>query len=547
MEKDILNTYFKLKTFQLIYNHTEIYEWIRSNIFTYTADTKPLSLILPANVHQPEQIQILTKKHLNADQYSLFEWLMKRIVVKGCAELWNISVLMKLNEQTSSLSVSHIKLLLEQYDEKRSSVYSNRLVNILLTSRHWSTELMVESLWWSLGSATRDNNLKKIHTRGSPFFLGVSLIKLSSYGNATKLDLSVHTLRTEYSVCLAEFILKLYECGRLYGIRKRTIPKATVTQPPKKEQSTMPTILVNAKITDITTYFFNHHEACMLMSLAEVTLARTQQITVLKFDGFQTAILGVTEQPLMSQNDFTDVFSNIKVIRIEYVQMPEDDVPQFNLYILNDSEAMWNTNLHMHIVTLLRDMKEFKEKILPAEVKLDIVQPADSEAIGNSSEPPKSPPILNVYAEGNSVFGIKFSERHSMQIFLENFYMSRNWEKQLISAEKLFINIDEMHIFTLKDIDMQTAPAVDVLRQERKNYDHFLLPTNKVWITTIGGFKGIFPYDHDFADAIQNECTSTFKWLKAVHNIQKKPFTADSPLPSDMIIQVCVCISIIYI
>lgn len=463
---------------------------------------------------------------------------MKRIVVKGCAELWNISILMKLNEQTSSLSVSHMKLLLEQYDEKRSSIYSNRLVNLLLTNRHWSTELMVESLWWSLGSATRENNLKKIHTRGSPFFLGVSLVKLSSYGNATKLDLSVHTLRTEYSVCLAEFVLKLYECGRLYGIRKRTIPKRTKN---KESQSStvMPTILVNAKITDITTYFFNHYEACILVSLAEVTLARTQQITVLKLDGFQTAILGDAEQPVMSQNDFKDVFSNIKIIRIEYVQMPEDDLPQFNLYILNDSEALWNTNLHMHIVTLLRDMKEFKEKIRPAEVKLDIVQPAEADVSSSSDNSmPKVSPILNIYAEGNSVFGIKFSERHSMQIFLENFYMSRNGAKQLISAEKIFINIDEMHIFTLKDIDMQTIPAVDVLRQERQNYDHFVLPTNKVWITTIGGFKGIFPYDHDFADAIQNECASTFKWIKAVHNIQKKPFTSESPLPSDMIIQV---------
>lgn len=51
--------------------------------------------------------------------------------------------------------------------------------------------------------------------------------------------------------------------------------------------------------------------------------------------------------------------------------------------------------------------------------------------------------------------------------------------------------------------------------------------------------KAIFPYDHDFYDAVNNQFVSHFKWLKAVHNYKKKPFTADSPLPSDMVIQVC--------
>lgn len=224
---------------------------------------------------------------------SFVHWVMKRIVIKGCAELWNISMLTKLNDETAAFSVSHMKLILEQYDEKRSSVYRNRLVNMVLNNRHWSMELMIESLWWSLGNATRDTNfLKKIHTRGSPFFLGVSLIKLSSYGNATKLDLSVHTLRTEYSKCLAEFMLKLQECGRQYGIKKKPKVIEEKLMGDIDQNHTNAGLLVNAKITDVTTFFFNNYEACMLISLNEVTLARTQQITVLKLDGFQTAILG---------------------------------------------------------------------------------------------------------------------------------------------------------------------------------------------------------------------------------------------------------------
>lgn len=51
-------------------------------------------------------------------------------------------------------------------------------------------------------------------------------------------------------------------------------------------------------------------------------------------------------------------------------------------------------------------------------------------------------------------------------------------------------------------------------------------------------FQAIFPYDHDFYDAVQNQFVSHFKWLKMVHNYKKKPFTASSPLPSDIVIQV---------
>lgn len=545
MEKDVLNTYFKLKTFQLIYNHTEIYEWVSSNIFSndYETDSggtvKPLSLILPTS-------GTIEPFRNSQENVIAFEWLMKSIVIKGCAELWNISMLAKLNEQTASISVSHVKLLLEQYDEKRSSIYHNRFANLLLHNRHWSTELLVESLWCALGGASRDtNNLKKIHTRGSPLFMLVSLVKLSSYGSATKLDLSVHTLRMEYSSCLAEFMLTLQECWQQYGIQKRRRSTVRKVAAPVVERAAMcsapvpsnPIIIVNAKITDVTGFFFNNFETCMLLSLAEVTLERTQQIAVLKVTGLQTAILCPNDDPLMSLNDFTDVFSNIKAIRLEYTKssMLSDD-PHITVYILDDTEAMWNAKLHMHIVTLLRDMLDFKSKFC-WPVTGEAVVAGDCGGSSGAKDTSSNRVVIDVYAEGNTVLGIKMSERHSMQIFVQNGYFSRK-KQMTISMENIFINIDEMHIFSFKDIDVQSMDSIDVLRTERQNYEHFVWPTNRVWVSMIGEFKGIFPYDHDFADAIQNEFNSLFKWLKTVHNVKKKPFTADSPLPRDMIIHV---------
>lgn len=534
-----------------MYNHDEIFDWWTNNIIATNSSpqSKPLSLILPTP-------QALEKRRFSfgPSKDRDFDWLMRQVVIKCCAELWNLSMLTKLQNRTAALSVSHTKVLLEQFDEKRTSVYENKFLKMLLNNRHWSTELMIESLWWSLANATRDQHLRKSHTRGTPFFLGVSLVKLSSYGNATKLDLSMHTLRLEYSKCLADFLLKLKECACQFG---RTLNTTTsnkpsgrllprVDEPPHGEVASklIPKILINAKITDITTFLFTNHAACILISVTEATLARTQQITVLAVDELHMAVqnnVGYEANVLINLSDFTDLFTNIKLLRIEYLTKPRPKLPtlkQFNVHIINDSMAMWNSNLHMQCLTLVRDMLAFKEMLLPGASTSTLA----SVSVANTSDDEKSSlelsrNVFEIYAESNFEFGIKISDRHSMHVFLENFYWSSK-DQTLISIEKVFINIDDVHIFTFKDVSMHSADSLDFVQNERNHYENFALATNKVWITSIGNCKAIFPYNHDFAEAIHSEFNSLVKWLKLAHNRRSEPFTSNSPLPSDMVIQI---------
>lgn len=531
LEDNIFNTYFKLKTFQIVYNHNEIYDWVVNNIYS-NSETNSLSLILPS---QKER-----RFSFGGSQESALNCLMKQIVIKGCAELWNISILMKLRDEIASVSVNHSKFLLCQYDERRNGIYQNRLVNLLLQDRHWSTELMIESLVWSLGNQTRDSTFKKKHTIGNPFFLGVSLIKFTSYGSATKLDVSVHSLRTEYSPTLTKFLFKLLECYEQYGFQKSKSDSlnrwmTTVDSTESTDKKSQSWILVNAKVTDINAFFFNKHETCILISLNEMTLARTQQIIVIKLDAFQTAIQetsSIVKTKPIGLSDFSTIFSNIKLSRIEYltkVRTNQTDVKQLSVYILNDTEVMWNSNLHMHCFTLIQDIENFRNELLPRLSNQKIVPVPH---ISNANKL-----FVEICSEGNTVVGIKISERHSMEIFFENFYLNSK-DRCIISVEKIFINIDSLHIFTLRNFDMQSAPSNEALTNERSNYENFVLPSNKVWLTTIGGFTGIFPYDHDFSDAIQNEFVTLFKWIKTVHKVKKKEFTINSPLPSDMIIKI---------
>ncbi|XP_005187021.2 protein hobbit [Musca domestica] len=546
LKNDILNLYVKLKTFQIIYNHCEIYDWVHNNFLARKRQQQQQQPMLLQQKSLPDNLGSLphtwqcpgnTKISAigdNGPRNGLLEWVMKHIVVKGCAELWNVSMLMKLDDdEHAGMSVSHTRLVLEQTDEKRSSFYKTKIFNMLFNQRHWSVELMIESLWWSLGNSINDtNNLKKSHSPGSPFFIGVSLVKLSSYSNATKLEVSIHTLRTEYSMTLATFVIKTVCCIKQYGGLKAEGNVKTKSNA-KQQQNASNALLISAKIKDITAYFINHHKACLLLSFSEIALARTHQLTHLKLEEFQMAIMRSMTASSLCLTDFTDIFANCKLIRLEY-ETPEQKRPKLSVYIPGSIEAIWNSNLHMHILTLARDMQDLKASLaLPAKAKSPTFTPSNQPTMDS----PSKELIIELSAERSTIFEIKLSDRHSMQWFVENLFFSRK-EGNFISAENIFIKIDDEHIFTVKDVDIHSLAKLEMLTQERLNCEGFVLPTNKVWVTTIGSFKAIFPYDHDFYDAVNNQFISHFKWLKLVHNYKKKPFTASSPLPSDMVIQI---------
>ncbi|XP_021696070.1 protein KIAA0100 isoform X1 [Aedes aegypti] len=548
LEKDLVNIYSKLASFRMIYQHKEIYGWISKNFFSSERLARQMN---------PKSLKLATGmggsgsggRMAGAGAGGMWEEIFKRVVITGCAELWNVTSVFKFGPQEiSSICCNHTKLLLDQFAESRSSAYDSRLLNQVLQKRHWSAELLIESLWWSLsGSASHKDfgqSLKKSHIRESPFYVGVSLIKLSSYGDATKLDFTIHTFRTEYSPGLADYLVQAKQCLEQYRSSKLSRrgsinlssadSQSEASASPSKRPK--PGLLINAKVTDITSFFFNKYDTCILANLNELSLAKTPAINVVKLDQFHMEVLDFRN---ISGSDFSvaelqNMFANFKVIRLEHTEHPKH--PKLAIHFLEDTGAMWNANLHMHIVTLFSEIKELKAALKTKEM-------AQPPLELPREEPPKSPSgdrkswIIDVYAEGSAEFAIKISDRHSMQIYSENLYVSRK-DRWFISFENIFIKIDDQHIFTFKDVDSHQLPEMDVLRSERKHYENFRLASNKVWATSIGVVRIIFPYDHDFYGAIVNEFVSIYKWLKLIHGYKKKPFTQDSPLPSDMFIQI---------
>ncbi|EDV96361.1 GH15243 [Drosophila grimshawi] len=541
LEKDIFNLYVKLKTFQIIYNHSEIYDFVNNNFLARQRATSSHQLLQLGHKQMslPDHLGVETVMQSGSPAKQrrdggILEWIMERIVVKGCAELWNVSLLMKLEDEHIAMSVSHTRFLLEQIEEKRSSLYRNKFLNLLLNKRQWSMELMVETLWSNLGNSNNDtNNLKKTHSPGSPFFLGVSLVKLCSYANTTKLDISIHTFRTEYSMQLAEFIVKSMWCIKQYGglgtkRAKQSQRRSSVVSASSSVEQQSTALRVSVKVKDITAYFVNHHNVYMLLSFSEINLTRAHNLAMLKLEEFQMAIMRSMTASSLCLTDFQDVFANCKMIRLEHQPETESQPGKLSIYIPGNTEAMWNSNLHMHLLTLVRDMQD---------LKTEVAVPPNLPSKPKETQAAKRSLIIELSAERSTICELKLSERHSIQIFVENLFFSRK-ERIIVYAENVFVKIDDQHIFTVKELDMQSLPQLETLSHERLNFPGFVLPSNKVWVTTIGSFKAIFPYDHDFYDAINNECVTHFKWLKLVHNYKKKPFTVHSPLPSDWVIKI---------
>lgn len=87
------------------------------------------------------------------------------------------------------------------------------LPRILFNNRHWTVELLVESLWWHLSSHEPDTTiLKKQHPWGTPLFLGLVLLKVGSHGSKeTKMDSMLDSLQLEWSPALAKFLLQAFK------------------------------------------------------------------------------------------------------------------------------------------------------------------------------------------------------------------------------------------------------------------------------------------------------------------------------------------------
>ncbi|VDK60648.1 unnamed protein product [Anisakis simplex] len=93
--------------------------------------------------------------------------------------------------------------------------------------------------------------------------------------------------------------------------------------------------------------------------------------------------------------------------------------------------------------------------------------------------------------------------------------------------------MDTHPILTLEKFSVQRRAIDARMDLGRAEFKNLMNRTNKVWCWAADSFALLFPYGYNFASAF-DELINAWKWIKLVHDLKQKPFTVDSPLPSDL-------------
>ncbi|XP_074027559.1 bridge-like lipid transfer protein family member hobbit isoform X2 [Leptinotarsa decemlineata] len=520
-----LNIYLQQNCLLLTYDHNLIYKWVSTNFPRSHQEISPM--ILEDTEKRRDRLRIYRS--------SAFEKIIEKLNISFCAELFQVLAVIRLKNQDSSIGFNRVRLMLDQSPEKRGSTFKAYIPNLFLRDRHWAMEFSVDSLWWSFKEWNQDTNVSKVtHIWGTPLYLGMGVIKLSTSANQeVRLESLLDTIQLEWSLEFADYVLLALRCFKQYGSIK---PKQSS---PKKEigDRDLQNVSCHLVVTHFNFFMQAQNREYFVSRMNTISLDKTidevrksANAVNVKFEGFKIFSLNSNGDgyTCIQTEDISNykVFINTALLEVRNL---EEKPKETTLTLLETVETHWSTNFHLKSLLLVRDVMEFLSGV---KKELDIV---DGGAVKQ-----KCFNTLNIF--GKFEFHIEISPSHNAKIALEELSVTKKIEDIHLPSDisintSLLISIDEQKIFTLKGIDVHRIKSHPVIEAERNDAGSFNLKFNKTYGIFIDLFTAVFPHEHNFAEAIQNQLVSVFKWLKIIHNI-KKDKTSQQSLPGDLLINV---------
>lgn len=275
-------------------------------------------------------------------------------MVQGCAELWGVTLGVRKGGHHATLACTGLKVKLDQLSETRGAGYRATLPRLILGMRHWSTELLVDSAWLQAGGG--EAPLKRHHSWGTGFFVGVALLKWGSHAhNSTKIEAMLDCLRAEWGPNVARTILLLLDCYNDYNKYKRIIvrPKAP---PPKLTDSKLS---INMTLTNVNIFTLAENDICLMSRIDAISVEKNSAKLGLVISGFKMVDVVPFLGHFVCQRaeEMAAMFCYVKLTRCEF----ENGV--FNMLLQDLVEAQWSPNLHLKCLTIVKDFKTFKEDL----------------------------------------------------------------------------------------------------------------------------------------------------------------------------------------
>nr|CAD7259627.1 unnamed protein product [Timema shepardi] len=483
---DVMTFNVLLDTLAVTYNHKDIHPWVLTNFLTTSTNQDNGSVLNTTLGPVPEERNV---------PHGVWERFLKRCTLRGYIDLQNVSSLIRLTDEVHPASIgfnrTDVKFIVSQLAVSQDSQSKWPLSRLVFGERHWSTELLIESLYCRLGPTAHVSyihTLKKHHCWGTPLFLGFVLLKLRSHGpDQAKFNAMLDTLRLEWSPPLGSFITQGLRCLLEYRCSNNSTQKATRKHLGQKmdTQRCLELCTMSIKLTDVNTFLIADKEVCIMLRLDCTTMETEAGKLAVGVEGAKL----VTLAPVRSR--YTCIKSEELQNAMVYIKLAQADHELINgdtnVNLLEVVQAAWSTNLHLKMLTLAGEMGAFLTGLAALkEMPTGLNKTYEKSKVLSS--------CLNLRVKGQIGLGITISSRHRMDV-----------TSVVLSS-------------TAEDGEIKVRILVGGVNIEL--------------------FKASFPYDHNYAEAIQNEFVSIFKWLKLMHKKKKVPFTVDSPLPADLVIKV---------
>ncbi|XP_073943395.1 bridge-like lipid transfer protein family member hobbit [Choristoneura fumiferana] len=494
LEKGVLNLYLILSTLNILYEHEDVFRW-------YTSFAERLD--------QSKRMQI---QNVNTSQSpGLLTSVLSACVVQGCAELRNGALRARLPAPLDA-GCQGLKVKLDQLLDTREEPYGSAFPRVLLGARHWSAELLLDAGWAARARAGAPP--RRQHAWGAAL-VAVALVKWGSHGpRDSKVEAMMDCLRFEWSPGVAETIINLLDCIHAY-------------RQPKPSQPSLPSpcqVAVNVALSHINMFLVVSEDMCLMTRVDAVTLEKSAAKGAAVVSGLKVVDMVPYKENVQCQrsDEIPESILHVRLARIEHTPNETKNSALLDFQFLETVDCEWSANLHLKILTFLRAFQGFKGEL----------KKRSSGGGGRKSELD-----WRVSFKGETNLGLVLSKENNMMFATDDMTVSYEHEVGLSivwSQLKMVLNGDEL--VTVEGYTMERPRDDHEVRVERSAAEGFVLPWNKVWAVTIDSVRVIFPYKHRFAEAVQGDFVSLFKWVKRVHGVGK--VVGDRPLPSDLHIKI---------
>ncbi|XP_013180644.1 PREDICTED: protein KIAA0100 [Papilio xuthus] len=522
LEKGVLNLYLIISTLNMSYIHEDMFKWYRT-IRDLDRKMKPMQISGDSTSGGTGG----TGGAVSAG--GVPAWMRVALgscVVQGCAELRGVSLRARRTAAGPALAAGcgGLKVKLDQLLDTREEAYKWGVAQLVVGARHWSAELLVDAGW--AGWAGREPPPRRHHAWHSAL-LAVALVKCGSHPpRDCKVEAMMDCLRLEWSKEIANAVITMAECLDDYKTPcKPKLPEAGDEAPAN--------ISVNVALSHINLFLIVSDEICLMTRIDAVTLEKTVNKAGALVSGLKVVEMVPYKGNVQCQrsDEITSNFFHVRLLRVEFLHSKDKSTNLLDFQFLETVDFEWSANMHLKILTFVRAVKSFRKQL--KELK------ASKRETEDVREDKKKPLDWRVSFKGDTNLMLLLSEDNNMLFITDELTVGcEEWCGVSVSWGQLKMVLNGEEVVVVEGYSQERAQDDPDVRVERSANEGFLLPWNKVWSVNVESVRVVFPYKHRFAEAVQGDFVSLFKWLKLVHGVKKRPFTADSPLPSDLHIKI---------